>query len=308
MDLANKHKDCCCNKCDTCHDCYQHDSYRIKDLLYAIYSVLSSYYEEKLCEVTWGYSCNGIDSFKYTILINSRVTLENHLRALSLGYKPCLCPDELQLVIDNVLDIVDLGCCKSDLRCDIVVTDDGYDDWVLYNKYCIAYEDWERAMYRICNVFSYKIVELPNPQELIYTLKVLQLATEQQCFDATIGSDYLSKISVDLLKKCDIINLDESLLSKLRENHKKLIQEIKCDFNFTIYSSLIACNFTNEVIVNLIKCGVDVSYNVENKECVLTYKGTAYRLQDMKLNTDLSNCDPGFNLLDITSSYTDLVT
>lgn len=308
MGCANKKNTCCCKKCNTCHDCYQHDDYRIKELLYSIYIKLANYYEAKLCSITWGYSCNDLDSFEYRKLIIYRKTLEKHHLALLGGYQPCLCPEELQLVIDGVLELVDISCCKSDTRCDIVVTDSNYNDWILYNKYCISYEVWEKALYRACNVFSYTISEIPNPQNLIYTLKVLQLATEQQCFDSTIGTDYLNKISVELLKECDTLSINSELMAKLKDNHSKLIEEIKCDFDFKIYSSLIACNFTNEVIVNLIKCGVEVSYNVEEKECILTYKNKAYRLQDMKISTDLSNCDPGFNLVDITSSYTDLVT
>lgn len=306
MGCVNESISCCCKKCNTCHDCYQQDEFRIKDLLYAVDMKLAAYYEAKVCKTNWGYSCSNLDNDELDLLILYKDTLSRHYYNIIKQIKPCLCPEELQVIIDGVLELIDISCCKDSRRCDIVVDDSDLESWVLNNKYCVAYEYWESSIYRACNVFSAIVTVVDDPMELLYTLKVIQIAREKDCIDATIGSDYLDKITVEKILKCDFPAIDEHTLAKIAENHQRLIEKIDCNFSFEVYAQLMACNLTNEVIIKLINCGVDVTYNVEKQVCELVHDNKVYPLADMNINVDLSNCSPGFNLLDISDSYENL--
>ena len=291
----------CCKHCDPCPHCYNVNEYYLRDLLYAIDLKVSQYYDNYLCKKYWGYACNNV--YDIEALLTYKYSIHRFYRDLVEGNQTCLCPEDIQRLIEKVLDLVDIGCCTSDKRCDIIIDDSNLDFWTLTNPSCVAYYEWESLLRTVAPTFTVDVQYLPDAGKLLYTLKAYDLVAEKgrlsnevtpfedidgtiryfklaDCWQVTVTQTdceltytidvseiekilFTYNISVETIEKCLKVGIDVRYLEKCKINYDLLVSEQKCNFSFDIYLKLLSCNFSYEILSTLMACGLTVDFNVE---------------------------------------------
>ena len=307
----------CCKHCDPCPNCYNINEYYIADLLYAINLKISENYDRYLKLMSYGYGCvfPDNDNKKLTIFKDS---LQKFYTAITNGYAVCLCPNEIQLIIEEVLDLINIGCCTSSERCDIEIDDTNREMWILDNPYCVSYDSWEILARKICPKFEISSLYLPDAGKLLYTLKSYELIRERadlsselisfgndvryfrslDCWDVTATVDgcefdykVTSKeiedcilkynISAATVEKCLTLGIDVRELDTCLFNYNLLVKETKCDISFDTYVKLLSCNFSYDILSTLVKCGVQVNFSADEELPKLTIGGRVIQPSDI---------------------------
>lgn len=278
MQTANQSCDKICNSCP---NCYNLSEYRLRDILYAINEKIVQHSEYLICKLMWGYGCKQfIEDGDFEKLLNYQSSIERYYQSLRNGYEPCLCPDEIESIVERALDLIDIGCCNSPNRKDLVIDESNLDLWVLDNPGCVAYEAWERHLVRIvpkvgisvksvdmsCDILA-TVKEVSDKCKFLYTVSVYNVA----------NSCITTKVKVNK-KECKL-------------DYNALVKEHKCNLSFDVYTKLIECNMTPKIIGSLLSCGVSVNYNVE-KKCPQIEIGTqSIAVCDTKVNVFSNNVD-----------------
>lgn len=287
----------CCKHCDPCPQCVNVNEHYIHDLLYAIDEKVSKHFKNILCKDTWGYACDIKEDISPIFIYKDILT--RFYKSIISGYQVCLCPEEIQTIIEKVLNYVDIGCCTSNERCDIIIDESNLEFWTLNNPTCVAYEAWENLSRKVCPNFTFEVEYLPNAGRILYTLKVYDLrnslspelttfaaagdeiryfkavecwtaeVTSTDCiFDYTVTTEFLEEcklqydLSIETIEKCFSVGIDVKNLEKCKLNYDLLVSDVNCKFSFDTYVKLLTCNLTYDLISTLIKCGVEVDFDV----------------------------------------------
>lgn len=105
----------CCKDCNPCPNCYNQNKTYLISLVDAIESkITDKVISDVSCRI-WGYSaeCSNLSEEDFDRLSSFKEVLNRHIKALCGGYKPCLCPEELQTLIEKVLDKVAVSKAKK---------------------------------------------------------------------------------------------------------------------------------------------------------------------------------------------------
>lgn len=313
----------CCKQCASCDNCYDHSVSKIQDVLYAVNTKLSDNLEQTVCEMRWGYSQK--KPIAKNKLFVYRRAISQHLKALRDGYSTCLCPEELQLILEDTLSIVGLSCCKDPQRKDLIIDKSALEAWTLLNTGCVTYEEWEKAFKKACPIMGISVASVTTLDEitkLFYTLSVstydscavlfniqaAHIALKENCYDLAwtvqpVECDLtvLTSVSPVVVEHCKTYGLTIEQIAECKVSYDLLIQQTQCDLEFRTYVDLLSCNLTTEIISNLVNCGVTVSYSAELQCPVLEIGKTSIHLYDdldlTNLTEDIFSCD--FQLLDL---------
>lgn len=220
----------CPKKCSPCPDCYDLTAIRLREILYLIDNKISDYTEDLLCRLKWGYGCNSVDKGDVAKLLAYKDTIQNYYKSLIGDYEFCLCPSEIQAIIEKVLDIVDSICCKTECRTDITITESTDKLWLLNNPGCVAYYGWERGLINACPKIGITIKRVDN------------------------ACDFVAKINL-IKKKCEFLTVASAIKKSCEMDTNIDITKKDCDI------------LTPKMKASLISCGMlDVKYNIETKE------------------------------------------
>lgn len=271
----------CEKNCDECPNCYNLTEYRLRDILYAINEKIVQHSEYIICTLLWGYGCKkGIKDGDFEKLLNYQSSIERYYQSLRTGYELCLCPSEIQEIVEKTLDLVDLSCCTSPKRKDVKFDESGLDLWVLENPGCVAYEAWERHLIRIVPLIGISVKSVNKSCDILATVK-----------EVTDKCKFLYTISVYNVANSCITTKVKVSEKECKLEYKTLIKEHNCNFSFDVYTKLKECNMTPKVITNLLSCGVTVGYNVEKKCPQLTIGTKSVAMCDTKINVFSNNVD-----------------
>ena len=151
-DLGCCEKEClpnCCKDCPKCPDCYDLNEHRLRDILYALDMRIAELTEAYICEQNWGYSKEKNPWEEIDTLNTLRPVVSDYEKATRFGLDVCLCPHEINAIIEKILCRVSLSCCNDEHRCDLIIDESNLHNWILSNPTCVAYEKWERCLYDI---------------------------------------------------------------------------------------------------------------------------------------------------------------
>lgn len=291
-------------------------------MLYAVNYKLSDNLDQVVCELRWGYS-NKKPIQKEKLYVYRRA-ISDHLKALKGKYAPCLCPNEFQVILEDALSLVGLSCCKDPQRRDLIIDKSGVDDWNLLNTGCIVYDEWEKSFRKVCPTIGIRVEKaetLDEVSKLIYTItsrrldtcsilynvKMATISMQENCFDyrwsvepEVCNITALATVSKVDLEKCMTYGLKSSQIAECKIAYDALVAETRCDMTFDTYIDLMSCALPGNVIENMVKSGLKVTYSQERQCPVLNFDAVAIHLyEDLDLNNlteDIFSCD--FKLID----------
>jgi len=269
----------CCEKCKNV--CFDIDSKFLQDVLYAGNIKLSENASNKVFFEENGYVNEVLCKDEEQKLIKCLQLIDKHLSIIKdKDYINCICTDDILILIDRILSIADISCCKDNARCDLITEDSGYDEWVLNNPYCQVFESWEASYYRICSKVEFGKVSFIDNSKTIYNISVLPI--NEKC-------DILSAVKVQL-ESCKNIELDyKANLDQCKIDYNIIVSNHNCNLGFESYVDLIECGIKHETIVKMISCGLKFKANVSKRTCdIETNTGITLQMCDMTSIADVS--------------------
>lgn len=239
----------CCVKCDECADCYTHSLSDIRTLLVAIKKEISDFGIKYSQKINWGYSCKVFsdESIRKLLVYKDGITQYYHgLRQKSMS---CLCDTEFQKLKEKVLRIIDIRRCKMSGVTDIAIDRSGYDGWVINNPSCVAYNTWEKGFIK-CLPPSFLISATKSRDEgIVRTLYALVSNDHSKCLIKLLA--YASKA----------MNDGVTCAANINKQFKALVTKHDCDMSISVYSELIRCSLSFNLISTILQCGGKFSLN-----------------------------------------------
>lgn len=266
-------------KCEECPGCYDTDIEKLDQYIYNINCKISEYNSSNMCTDSWGYACNSVSKDSFEKLMVFRYFLKQHRKSVAAGYSCQLCPEEVQNVLEASFYHIDTKFNKTS---DVVISDEGFDEWATNNPSCIAWEDWERSVNRICKrigievknasdnyKFIYEILSKPLNDScvLYYTLDIVSKAIEQKCFDVNVNNIASCKIDYDLIVE----------------------STANCDLSFNMYMKILSNNISSTVVQNVYNSGG--SLRVVKDTVYLSINGNECKISDINVNSKSSSID-----------------
>lgn len=282
----------CCKKCDSCPNCYDLDAIKLSSYIYSIDNKISEYSKSLLCIADWGYACYPISYDTFETLLIYRDYISKYRDSIIHGYFSGICQNEIQRVLEATSKLIGF---ESREYSNVVIDDSNYDNWVSKHPLCVAWEDWETFIPKVCPMFGIKVIDITNDIKrnckMLYTLSIANIAYKKDCI--------VSNFSVKEIDKC---KSDFKVISKL-EN---------CDFDYDVYMKLLNCKMSNELIKQLLLSGVKVRYGVNKKSPIIVFpSGNRYTLKDLDsmglsediLKNNFIKDNSGVNIDVIMASY-----
>ena len=269
-----------CRKCKGCEDCYDLGVEKVRQYLNGIDFQISQYNQSYISIKDWGFACNSVTKEEFEKLIIFKEYLEHYSNALRLGYDSGMCDVEIQYILEATSKLITIP--KGDVS-KVKIDNSNFDLWVTQNPYCVAWEDWEKSMVRVCPKIGFEVSNVSQACNLIWEIQTEQI--ENNCkFLYT-----LSVASEAIRKSCFDVHVEN--LATCKMNYEFMVSQHNCDLNFETYVTLLNCNLSHKVITNLLECGVRVSYNDEKQTPQISTKDHTYLLTDININILKNNLD-----------------
>lgn len=261
----------CCVKCDECSDCYTFTLAELRDLIIAINYSISLFAKSFVDRINLGYvskdSCNSLTESIVKQLVTYKKAIKQYYHDIRSKSMLCLCDAEFQHLREKVLRLVNIKQCYgvSDIRYD----DSVYDQWVMNNPDCVAYEDWEKGIVK-CNPEIF--ITVIKDQSVVRTLHALVTRDEDKCVMKLLASASRAicerKVNVS-------VNTTEC-----RAQLVTLVQKHKCNLTFGLYVKLLKCNLNFELISTLLGCGGKLSVD-NNGNAQVRLGATVTKIEDL---------------------------
>lgn len=299
MAAADCNNSTCCKKCESCPNCYNLSIEYLTDILYAIDKKISDNYDDYLKLMRWGYGCIFYDNDMQKLQIY-KDSIKRFYHAKIKGYESCLCPSEIQPIIERTIDLIDIGCCTASDRSDIAIDTTNLEGWILNNPSCVVYEVWERHARKICPNADISVIFVPQAAKILFSLKAFEIVREKRPINSGLtyfgediryfrnydaaeitatlkGCEHTHTISTEEIEKCKMIysisattierclsvGIDVRKLDKCKINYDLLAKSTNCNFDFDTYVKLLSCNMTHDIISELTSCGVDIDFEID---------------------------------------------
>lgn len=269
--------------CDKCKDiCFSIDGKIISDSIYAGKVTLSNNSLRKNDFLINGYAKGILCKDKEHELLRNIELLDKYRSLYKISdIQKCLCDNDIQKLVDNILGIADISCCSDEDRADVVIDDSAYNEWVIKNPNCVVYESWEAAFLGVCTEFSIEKIFLQQDPKLLYELNVANI--DNKC-DLILAINIQNQICSPVLADIKVTKEETCKLE-----YEILIKEKNCNIEFDTYVKLIDCGIKAEVISKLLDCGLNIDYNAEKKSCdVFLDSDIKITLCDYKFNFDIN--------------------
>lgn len=284
----------CCKICKPCPHCYDLDIEKIRQYLYAIDIKISEYNQSSICISDWGYACKPVTYDQFEKLIIFRNYIGHYYDALRLNFDPGICPEEIQVVLESVSKLISLNFHSSETYTNVDIDDSMFDEWILNNPYCVAWEAWEKSAAKVCPKVGIQVVSVKDACKLLFDVKVTDTFQDNCKFLYT-----MSIASIAKAKSCIDVNVTN--LGTCKFNYEVMVKSHNCKFDFDTYVSLLNCNLSHKVITNLLECNLDLKYNVKENCPEIITKNGSYKLTDINVNVfsdgvDSCSLDTVFNI------------
>lgn len=245
---------------------------------------IAKYQSKEICKLRWKYGgCSSLETKDMESLLELLPVLKRHKRSLDRGQTPCLCPEQLQSVIERVKKYADYTVCSDNTYDNHKVDNSNLDDYLKMNIGPVAYLPWERAMRLKMPSFDVS-VSVQKCMKFVYDIKVEM----GEKFDPK----YLYEIEVAREKSCGIDFKVDIERDECKIEYKAVVDKLpSCSIDFSTYVEMRKCGISLDTIVELQKCDIDVNYNIDKKNFTIsTPDGTIYGLSELQdINQVLKN-------------------
>lgn len=281
-----------CNRCcSPCPHCYDLSVSVLKDILYAINNEIVDYSCGVVSTAMYGYqTCKKLNEDTFNRLLEYKESLNKYYLETIRGQEHCLCPEEIQVIYENVLELVDLSCCSDPNRVDLIMDTSGKDAWNLLHPGCIAFEDWERSTTQLFFKIGITAKKVADPSKIDYEISAKSLAGMCALF-SEMHTGYIS----DPAGVIAALNTASRIKPKVTKKECKLSYELlvsntKCDISFDLYSKLLECNLTHNAIAKLLECNLTFAPNISKNTCdIVVSPDVTISLCDIDFNISASN-------------------
>lgn len=258
---------CCTPKCEK--SCYNIDINQITGLINGISMFYDRQGEQKKAKLYYNFG-KGVDEHLLKELSFYKDYLIKYKERLIREAQQCVCPEEIQIVIERVIDIVPKELCGESFE-DLVVDDSNFDAWLIENPNCSGAAEWEKLSYKVCTGLGLQV----------------KLTPEKQCkitFDIS-----RNLISCELLYAINIVNQACRLGYEVKRTKeeckldwKLLLNRVDCNLSLHQYSQLIDKGLTYDIILQVYEMGASLS--LDGNECLLrTESGAEYTFSELDL-------------------------
>lgn len=240
----------------------------LDDIIYSAKEQLCLYMDAFVSESEYGYSCIDDSWKKYERLLSDLKIMELYRKQAYWNGDPCLCPDEIQTVIERVLDVA--GKCGQGLRTDMIIDDSELIDWKVNNPYCIPRQAWENALYKKCTPITFNI-------EVIKKISECDITFDLVTFINAVG-------------RCELrYSIDKVPTKDCKIEYKILKEELpNCSISFTTYKELRNCGIDYALIKETADCGVSFNLNKGTGCPEITYNLKTFPICDWPSNIEVS--------------------
>ena len=241
--------------------CCDEPTYRgVTDLLYTIKSEVSIL-GNKVMENLW-YGRRTGDVGRIRMLRVYHRALEEIRYALRYGGDLCLDCDQIHILTEGVRKII-RRTCDGNRKLGLDSDSSRIVEWSTKNPFCIAYEDWEKAMYAISSKiqFDLRIVDRAKACSLSYNL----IRKEVPCdiFVDISKKAKNCKIKYNILadeKDCDIRYAGILTKKECKLKYKELLKAKNCAIAFHDYVNVINCGVGADLVSSIYDCGLSLKF------------------------------------------------
>lgn len=241
--------------------CCDDPTYRgVTDLLYTIKSEVSML-GNNVMENLW-YGRKEGDTGRIRMLRVYHGAMERIRYALKHGGELCLNCDQVQTLTEGIRKVIRRNC---DGNTSIGLDKDSSKiaEWSAKNPFCIAYEDWERAMYAICGKiqFDLRIVDVKKACSISYNLIKKNISCD--IFVDIVKKAKNCKIKYNILateKDCDIRYAGILTKKECKTKYTALLKERDCALKFHDYVNVINCGVGTDLVRSIYDCGLSVKF------------------------------------------------
>ena len=292
--------------------CYDIDREKIIKYIFSIDKVIATYSKSHICVSNWGYGCSPIKNDYFPVLNILRKYLVYYNDNLKFGYNIFLSSEDTQNVLEAVSQLVDLNHSHNENFTHVIIDKSKFNEWVLNNPYCVAWEDWEKSIVAICPKIGIEVKSIKDTCKLVYDLQVHNI---------TNSCKFMTTMSVvSKAIECNKFDINVKNLPECKLNHNFLVKKYNCDLNFETYTKLLDCNLSHKVIANLLDCDIKLNYSIEEQCPIIVTENGTYSLNDFSIDifgdavdpcylnsvTSSENCRNGGFMDELFNSYQDL--
>ena len=201
----------------------------------------------------------------------------------------CLSCKQVHIICEGISRTLGLKCSGKNLL-GLEIDSSRLSEWTPSNPFCISYDKWQAAMYRVCDTVGLTITRVDGN-------KACQLAADivQKKVDCEIFAEIAQK-HADCVVKYNIFTDDKSceanyvgVITKntCKINYKALIKSSKCDVGFHDYVNIMNCGVDAKLVKKIYSCGMSVKFNGE-KRCpmIVTAEGKEYFFTDFDVHNE----------------------
>lgn len=244
--------------------CYNVD---FDQLIYQSKSALNILSQKRAESRSLGYSFTGDDKLE---------TLRGYLRVLNdeeeniiLGGKACLDCNNLQKLAESVRRLS--ATCDLSSRKDQKVDYSAEAAWITKNPYCVSREKWEKLAYQVCGELKLNISAVETVCDITFEI-VRKL----------IPCDIMVSIAV-YKQQCDLDLHISRTEEECEIDFEILSEETNCDLDLKTYKTLVANNFSYDIIRNVYENGCTLELNDSAEVAIVTPLRT-YQVKDLNFS------------------------
>ena len=228
-----------CNR--QCKDsCYTITINDISELVYGIDKKVCKIGEDNQKALCWNIGCTDFKVVNELTIYKD--TLERYKTRLIRNSQPCICPDDLQCIIEKVLDIVPKSSCGECVE-SLIIDNSNLDEWVRTNPYCCSYEQWNK--YSKCKCKDLELTITSEKQLCDFTF---ELETN------IIPCEILYCAEVYKEKHCELEYKVNRTYDECKLDYKILVEKLpECNLEFKVYKELIDCGISYDIIKEVYK-------------------------------------------------------
>lgn len=204
------------SNCTPCEHCKEYTYRELDDLLYSIKTSMAQLGYADVLKKKYGYTMAGKFAFSVQKINSLTRSLERHMWYIYNNIEPCLCPRDVQLLVERVKEVVDF-VCEEGCRDDVKIESNPYP--ILSNPECHYYEDWEKLLFKKC------------PQ-LTFSETVKQ--TCQVTFEDLLTKKCSTSILDEIDQKCELRLEDDAFVAGCKLEYDELSSK-GCDFTYEEY-------------------------------------------------------------------------
>lgn len=248
---------------------------RVNDVFYSIKAEIAALGEQEFRYLVYGYRKRDyVGEIRKLKLLHK--TFERIRHALKYQGILCLTCNEIKKLAEGVVGIVGTNCKSTDVKY-LDIDSSMAATWSASNPECIAYEDWERAMYAICEKIGFTLTRVDKQAVCNISYSLIKKDIPCEVFYEIANIAKTCKIKYDILadeKQCEVSFASIQSKRDCKVNYSKITaRNKKCSLKFHDYVNIINCGVSSSLIAKIYECGLSVKFSKE-KACPVLVSGS----------------------------------